>query len=184
MSTKRSSRKRRKQRRAAASEPPRRPAAEPSASAPTGYARSRAKDDEARAALQPLRQGERPTAVTVGAIAATILAVANLVALAFGYNAGEDTLSAGSEVTGSILTTLVVGLVAYGMWRARYWGVLGMQTLLALTVVLSSLALVLADSLWAALLLVIIIAAAGTLFWFLVKAMARIQMPERPGPAR
>jgi hypothetical protein len=37
---------------------------------------------------------------------------------------------------------------------------------------------------WAALLLVIIIAAAGTLFWFLIKAMARIQMPERPGSAR
>ena len=28
---------------------------------------------------------------------------------------------------------------------------------------------------------VVIIAAAGTLFWYLVKAMARIQMPERPG---
>jgi hypothetical protein len=28
--------------------------------------------------------------------------------------------------------------------------------------------------------LVAIVCAAGTLFWFLVKAMARIQMPERP----
>jgi cation transport ATPase len=186
MSGKRSSRKRRKQRRAAASAPPRPPAAEASAPAPapSGYARLRAKDEEARAALRPLRQGERPTAVTVGAIAATVLAVANLVALAFGYNAGEDTLSPGSEVTGSILTTLVVALVAYGMWRAKYWGVLGMQTLLALTLVISSLALLFANSVWAALLLVIIIAAAGTLFWFLIKAMARIQMPERPGSAR
>jgi hypothetical protein len=31
---------------------------------------------------------------------------------------------------------------------------------------------------------VLIIAAAGTLFWFLVKAMARIQMPERPSSQR
>jgi hypothetical protein len=185
MSGKRSSRKRRKQRRAA-SAPPRPPAAEAPAPAPapSGYARLRAKDEAARAALRPLRPGERPTAVTVGAIAATVLAVANLVALAFGYNAGEDTLSPGSEVTGSILTTLVVALVAYGMWRAKYWGVLGMQTLLALTLVISSLALLFANSVWAALLLVIIIAAAGTLFWFLIKAMARIQMPERPGSAR
>jgi cation transport ATPase len=183
MSGKRSSRKRRRQRRAA-SAPPRPPAAEASAPVPSGYARSRAKDEEARAALRPLPPGERPTAVTVGAIAATVLAVANLVALAFGYNAGEDTLSPGSDVTGSILTTLVVALVAYGMWRARYWGVLGMQTLLALTLVISSLALLFANSVWAALLLVIIIAAAGTLFWFLIKAMARIQMPERPGSAR
>jgi hypothetical protein len=176
MSGKRTSRKRRKQRRAA-SPPPRPPAA-------TGYARSRAKDEEARAALEPLRQGERPTAVTVGAIVATLLALANLIALAFGYNAGEDTLSPGSDVTGSILTTLVVGIVAYGMWRAKYWGVLGMQTLLALTLVISSLALLFANSVWAALLLVLILTGAGTLFWFLIKAMARIQMPERPSASR
>jgi cation transport ATPase len=186
MSGKRTSRKRRKQRRAASAPPSRPPAADvpTSAPAPSGYARLRAKDDEARAGLQPLRQGERPTAVTVGAIAATVLAVANLVALAFGYNAGEDTLSPGSDVTGSVLTTLVVGIVAYGMWRAKYWGVLGMQTLLALTLVISSLALLFANSVWAALLLVLILAGAGTLFWFLIKAMARIQMPERPGASR
>jgi hypothetical protein len=195
MSGKRTSRKRRRQRRAASAPPPRPPAAdvptpEPRAAAseaaplPRGYARSRAKDDEARAALRPLRQGERPTAVTVGAIVATVLALANLIALAFGYNAGEDTLSPGSEVTGSILTTLVVGIVAYGMWRAKYWGVLGMQTLLALTLVVSSLALLFANSLWAALLLALILTGAGTLFWFLIKAMARIQMPERPSASR
>jgi cation transport ATPase len=185
MAGKRTSRKRRKQRRAA-SAPPHRPAADlpTPARGPSGYARSRAKEDEARAALQPLRQGERPTAVTVGAIVATVLAVANLVALAFGYNAGEDTLSPGSDVTGSILTTFVVGIVAYGMWRAKYWGVLGMQTLLALTLVVSSLALLFANSVWAALLLVLILAGAGTLFWFLIKAMARIQMPERPSASR
>jgi cation transport ATPase len=184
MTSKRSSRKRRRQRRAAGSPPARAPAAAPPPQATqppaAGYARSRAKDEQARAALKPLRPGERPPAVTAGAIAATVLAVANLVALAFGYNSGEDTLSPGSEVSGSILTTLVVALVAYGMWRARYWGVLGMQTLLVLTLIVSSLALLFANSLWAALLLVIIIGASGTLFWFLVKAMARIQMPERP----
>jgi cation transport ATPase len=176
MAGKRTSRKRRRQRRASPT-PPRAPVAD-------AYARSRAKDEEARAALRPLRPGERPTAVTVGAVAATALAIANLVALAFGYNSGEDTLSPGSDVTGSILTTAVVGLVAYGMWRGRYWGVLGMQTLLALTLVVSSLALIFANSVWAALLLVLILAAAGTLFWFLVKALARIQMPERPGSGR
>jgi cation transport ATPase len=193
MSSKRSSRKRRKQRRGSAAAPAAPPApgsastpAAGSASAPParGYARSRAKNEQARAALRPLRPGERPRAVTVGAIFATLLAAANLVALAFGYNASEDTLSPGSELSGSILTTLVVGIVAYGMWRSRYWGVLGMQTLLALTLVVSSLALLFANSVWAALLLVLIIAGAGTLFWFLIKAMARIQMPHRPGAPR
>jgi cation transport ATPase len=188
MSGKRTSRKRRKQRRAA-SAPPRPPAADVESMptgepAPSGYARSRAKDDAARAALKPLRQGERPTAVTVGAVVAAALPVSNLVALAFGYNAAENTVSPGTEISGSILTTLVLGVVAYGMWKARYWAVLGMQTLLALTLIFASLALLFANSVWAALLLVLILAGSGTLFWFLIKAMARIQMPQGPSASR
>jgi hypothetical protein len=158
-------------------------AASPAAAEPAperGYARSRARDEAARAALKPLGPGERPLAVTVGAVAAALLALANLVALAFGYNSGEDTVSPRSDATGSIVAAAILLIVAYGMWKARYWGVLGMQTLLALTLIFASLGLITASSLWAAGLLVLIIAAAGTLFWFLVKAMARIQMPERP----
>ena len=117
-------------------------------------------------------------------MAAAVLAIANLVALGFGYNAGEDAISPGSDFTGSVLAAIILAVVAYGMWKRRYWGVLGMQTLLALTLVFSSLALLGAQTLWAALLLLIILMAAGTLFWFLVKAMARIQMPERPGSQR
>jgi cation transport ATPase len=173
----RRSRKRRRTDRASPSA-----AAEPAP--PRGYARSRARDEAARAALHPLRPGERPLAVTIGAIAAALLALANLVALAFGYNSGEDTLSPGSDATGSIVAAAILVIVAYGMWKARYWGVLGMQTLLALTLIFASLGLITASSLWAAGLLLLIIAAAGTLFWFLVKAMARIQMPERPSSGR
>jgi hypothetical protein len=193
MSSKRTSRKRRKQQRAgaarAAAQPERgavglgqpEPGAVATRPEPArGYARSRAKDEAARAALKPLRPGERPAAVTVGAIAASVLAVANLVALVLGYSSGEDTFSPGSKATGTIAGSLVLVIVAYGMWKARYWGVLGMQTLLALTLIFASLGLITARTLWAAVLLVIIIVAAGTLFWFLIKAMARIQMPERP----
>ena len=172
MESKRTSRKRRPE--DPAGPPPAEPVME------RGYARSRAKDEAARAALEPLRPGERPPAVAVGAIAAGALAVANLVALAFGYNAGEDTLSPGSEITGSLIAAAILALVAWGMWRARYWGVLLMQTLLALTLVFACLGLITARTVWAALLLVLIVGAAGTLFWFLVKAMARIQMTARP----
>ena len=112
------------------------------------------------------------------------MAVANLIALAFGYNAGEDTLSPGGKLTGSILVTGVLALMAWGMWKARYWAVLGMQTLLAIMLIICSLGLVTATSAWALVLLVTMIVAAGTLFWFLVKAMARIQMPERPSAQR
>jgi hypothetical protein len=145
------------------------------------YARGRAKDAEARAALKPLAPGERPTAVTVGAIAAGVLALANVVALVAGWDTGPGSgeRDAGA-IAGSLLVTGVLCVVAYGMWKARYWAVLGMQTLLAITLIFASLGLVTATSGWAALLLVGIIGAAGTLFWFLIKAMARIQMPERP----
>ena len=73
-------------------------------------------------------------------------------------------------------------LMAVGLWRARYWAVLGFQTLLALLIVIWSLLLVKAETAVGALLATAIIALAGTMFWFLVKALARIQMPERRPP--
>jgi hypothetical protein len=147
-----------------------------------GYARGRARDEAARAALEPLGPGERPTAVTVGAIAAVALALANVVALIASWDAGPGSGDRdGQAVAGSLLVTGVLCVVAYGMWKARYWAVLGMQTLLAITIIFASLGLITATSAWAALLLVAIVCGAGALFWFMVKAMARIQMPERPG---
>jgi hypothetical protein len=152
--------------------------------APRGYARSRAKNDAARAALKPLAPGERPTAVTVGAIAAVILAVANVIALVAGWNSlGGDT-DEGRAAAFTILWSAILLVVAWGMWRSRYWAVLGMQTLLGITLVLASLSLIAVNDIGSALILVVILAGAGALFWFLVKAMARIQMPERPTRAR
>jgi hypothetical protein len=172
-----SKRKRRKPR----GSPPAQAAA--AAPRPSRYERSRQKDEEARRALRPLAPGERPTAVTVGAIAAALLALANLIAVILGWDGGTDA-DAGQALAGSLLVTAVVCVVAVGMWQAKYWAVLGMQTLLAITIVICSLALITATSIVAALILFVMLAAAGTLFWFLVKAMARIQMPERPGASR
>jgi hypothetical protein len=160
-----------------------RPGTAPARPLPSRYERSRQKDEEARRALKPLAPGERSTAVTVGAITAALIAVANLVAVILGWDGGTDA-DAGQALAGSLLVTAVVCIVAVGMWRAKYWAVLGMQTLLAITLVICSLALVTATSIVAAFILVAMLAAAGTLFWFLVKAMARIQMPERPGASR
>jgi cation transport ATPase len=175
------SRKRRKRRKPQA----RPPAAQASAPAePRGYERSRARDEAARAALRPLRPGERPTAVTVGAIAASGLALANLIAAVLGYSPGQDSASPGSKLAGTLAATALLVVVAYGMWRTRYWAVLGMQTLLGLTIVASALALLTAVNVWAVILVTLILLSSGTLFWFLIKAMARIQMPERPGSQR
>jgi hypothetical protein len=184
------SRKRRKERQRAAAPAPASaaPAADPpSAGEPAeggGYARSRAKSEAARAALKPLAPGERPTAVTVGAIVAALLALANVVAVVLGWDQGVDEDDRARALAYTVLATGVLIVVAGGMWKAKYWAVLGMQTLLALTLIGSSLALVTVSNVGGALLLLAILAGAGTLFWFMVKAMARIQMPERPGRAR
>jgi hypothetical protein len=159
-------------------------AATPAASDAPLPSRSEAKNEAARAALQPLAPGERPTAVTIGAIVAVLCAVANVVAVVLGWDQGVDEDDRARALAYTILATGVLLVVAWGMWRSKYWAVLGMQTLLALTLIASSLGLVTAGNAGAAVILVVIIAAAGTLFWFLVKAMARIQMPERPTRAR
>ena len=185
------SRKRRKERQRAgrpAAPPPAADAPAPAAGdapAPArGSARGRAKDEAARAALKPLAPGERPTAVTVGAIVAVVIAVANVIAMVVGWDSlGGDT-DEGRAAAFTVLWSVILLLVAWGMWRSRYWAVLGMQTLLAITLVLAALSLIAAGSVGAALILVAVLAAAGTLFWFMVKAMARIQMPERPTRAR
>ena len=72
-------------------------------------------------------------------------------------------------------------LVAYGMWRAKYWAVLGMEALLAIIIIIFALLALNAGNVVSGVIAVVAVAAAGTLFWFLIKAMARIQMPERPG---
>ena len=169
------SRKKRKRKRRSG----RQPQPRPQQTMERGYARARAKDEEARAKLKPLRPGERPTAVTVGAIVAGLSCLAQIVAMIIWFDLDDS-----RKAVGSVLGVLVSGLIAVGMWRARYWAVLGMQTLLALVLVSASLGLLGVDKALNAVGLVVIIAGAGTLFWFLIKAMARIQMPERPGANR
>jgi hypothetical protein len=78
-----------------------------------------------------------------------------------------------------VSVVVLMGVMAWGMWKARYWAVLGFQAMLALVLVGSSLALVQTTDWLRAAFLVAVIAGAGTLFFFMVKALARIQMPER-----
>ncbi len=185
----RSSRKRRKERQRAAQAPV--PTSSAEAAEPAtiedpmkrAYSRSRAKDDAARAALEPLAPGERPKAVTVGAIAAGILCVAQLISFILALVLDTEIVSV-SRNAGALIGVVLLGVMAVGMWRARYWAVLGMQTLLAIALLYASIAAMFALNWQALLLVVVVIVPCGTLFWFLIKAMARIQMPERPGAGR
>lgn len=150
-----------------------RPGSEPR----SGYGRSEAKNAAAREALVPLREDERPAAVTVAVVVAVLLAGGNIAAYFTGFTV------AGERPSPLLFTFPALLLVAaVGMWKMRYWAVLGMQAVLALVIIgfsLNVLAAFAVSNVLVLLLSVVIAGAAGTLFWFLVKAMARIQMPER-----
>jgi hypothetical protein len=137
--------------------------------------RSELKNAAARAQLEPLAEGERPRAVTVAAILASVLTIANAIAAFIGHGLP----STGSEIAPGLVYTLLLGSMAWGLWRAKYWAVLGLQALLAISMMYTGLALLVAGNVVTALLAVATLAACGTLFWFLIGAMARIQMPGR-----
>jgi hypothetical protein len=144
------------------------------------YERARQKDDEARAALKPLEQGERPAAVTVGAVVAFLFAIANLGS----WVAGLEVQGRRPAISGIVVYSGLMMLVAYGMWRTKYWAVLGMEALLAIIIIIFSLLALNAGNVLSLVIAVVAVGSAGTLFWFLIKAMARIQMPARPGAPR
>ena len=137
------------------------------------------KDDLARERLKPLEEGERPRVVTIGAVIATGMAVSTVVLFA----AGVEVQGSDAQAPGTLVYAGLMGAMAAGMWMARYWAVLGFQTLLAFAIVIWSLLLIQAENILGVLLALGVIGAAGTMFWFLVKAMARIQMPERRPPS-
>jgi hypothetical protein len=140
-----------------------------------GYARSRERDEAVRAALQPLAPGERPRAVTFAAIVAALLAVSNVVLALAGWEVrGQDT-----SLTGTLIFAGLMLAAAIGMWQCRYWAVLGFEALLGIAIAFAALSLLVASNLTALVLCLAIIAIAGPLFWFLIRAMARIQLPSR-----
>jgi hypothetical protein len=153
----------------------RRAAAPPSDRLARGYAQGRERDDALRAKLEPLAPGERPLAVTVAAILAAVLGIANVVLLAVGYEVEEGSGSA----AGALVFAGLMAIAAIGMWRVRYWAVLGFEALLGIAIAFAALSLLVASNLTAVLLCLAIIAVAGPLFWFLIRAMARIQLPAR-----
>jgi hypothetical protein len=155
-----------------------RPAAKAKAPAkakpPKPPSRSEARNAAARAALVPLAEGERPGVVTVAAVVAALLGLANAVPFFLGIEfRGDD------PQPGVLVFSFVLFAAAWGMWKAKYWAVLGMQALLALIILVFSLLLTTAENWHSALIAAAVVAAAGVLFWKLVKALARIQMPQR-----
>jgi hypothetical protein len=142
-----------------------------------GYARSRERDEAARAALVPLAPGERPWPIAVSAVLAAVFAAANLVLILTGWEVdGERPVATG------LVFVAVMTAAAVGMWHLKYWAVLGFEVLLGVTFIGALLSLLRASDAWAALLAVVVMALTGPLFYLLIRQMARIQVPKRKPP--
>jgi len=148
------------------------------AASPGDPSRSTLRDEQARAELTPLAEGERPVALLVAVAVAALLALAILAGVA----SSHDLRRHGGSIPGGIFLTLVFGALAVGMYRKRYWAVLGFEALLAFQVITASLGLIVASTLLAAGVCAVSIGLGGWLFWKLVRIMGRIQATERqPG---
>ena len=150
----------------------------------SGYAGAEEKNRRAREALEPLGEGERPTVITVGAVFCAVMA-------AIAWSSTGVALLTGAEVNGVrpniaqlVLTGLITTALAWGLWRSRYWAALGFQALLLLLLLAGVAGLVLAGTLVQAVSTIVLVGILGAMFWFMVKAMARIQMPGPPSDGR
>jgi hypothetical protein len=140
-----------------------------------GYAKAEVRNQATREALVPLAPGERPPVVTVSAILAALVAISILVTYAAGVKVNGSTPS----LSAALAPTLIMGVLAWGMWRARYWAVVCFQAVLVFLIFAAVYALLVeATSVTGFAVTVGLLAVSGTLFWLMVRAMARIQMPE------
>jgi hypothetical protein len=144
-----------------------------------GYAKAEERNRETREALVPLYEGERPGVVTVGA------AFSGVIALIFWVSTGIA-LFTDATVEGNdphplqiALIAAVLTAMAWGMWKARYWAVLGFQMLLVIFLLAGVAGLVSATTVPQVIGTVLLVAVCLAFFLFMVKAMARIQMPNR-----
>lgn len=141
-----------------------------------GYARAEERNQEVRESLEPLAEGERPLVVTIGAVLAGLIAVSILAS----YLAGVEVEGDKPRLAQVLAPALIMGVMSWGMWRARYWAVLGFQLLLVFLIFSAVFGLAVQASSFAEFATTLgLLVVAGSFFYFMVKAMARIQMPTR-----
>ncbi len=142
-----------------------------------GYARMRAKDDAARAELEPLAPGERPLAIKLAAALAAAIGIGNVALLAGGWQLSADQQPG---LLQSLALPVFMLVCAVAMWQRRYWALVAFQAILAISIIFAFLFLLRASNVEAVLLCSGVLVVCGALFWFLVRAMARVQMPGDP----
>ena len=142
-----------------------------------GISRSELKNERARAALEPLEEGERPGVVTIGAIVSALIAASIVIAWAAGAEVDSGSGSERPNPFQVFPPAILFAVMAWGMWRSRYWAVLGFEAVMAIIMVGAFITLIAATDAFKAITSGAVLVGAGALFWFTVKALARIQMP-------
>jgi peptidoglycan/LPS O-acetylase OafA/YrhL len=144
-----------------------------------GYAKAAQRNREAREKLVPLEEGERPPVVTASAVLCGLVALSIVILYAAGVKLNGETPRFASVAA----PALIMGALAWGMWRARYWAVVAFQVVLAFLIFASFYGLALqATSLAGFLASGGLLILSTVLFVLMVKAMARIQMLHRLPP--
>ena len=144
-------------------------------------ARAEERNAAVRATLTPLGPRERPWPIKIATLIALLVGVGDLVELIFG---GRVKFGSTHPSVGGILLFSVVMLVcAVGMWRLRYWAVLGFQAILGIVILIFSLLLIRASNVLGFLVAGAIIGGGGWLFFKLVRVLSRLQLPKHPGNA-
>jgi hypothetical protein len=149
---------------------------------PATQSRSARRDADARAALEPLAPGERPWPIVASVVVTSVLGLANFALFVAGVK--PHVSGHKPQLPEILIFTGLMLVCATGMWRLRYWAVLGFETLLAIGLLGFSLALIKVESVFWAVACCAIIAGFGYLFWKLVRVMGRIQMPTPPSRRR
>jgi hypothetical protein len=141
--------------------------------------RSEQKDAAVRATLAPLRPGERPWPITVGAGVAALNGIVQLILYAAGVKLKVG--GARPQTFSVILFAVLMFVCAGGMWKMKYWAVLGFQALLAIVILTFALVLIRASNVLGVAISLVVVAAGGYLFFKLVRVLSRLQMPKYPG---
>jgi len=114
--------------------------------------------------------------VTIGAVVAGLISAS----IVGGYLAGVEVEGDKPRLAQVLAPALIMGVMSWGMWRARYWAVLGFQLLLVFLIFSAVFGLAVQVSSVAQFAVTFgLLVVAGGFFFFMVKAMARIQMPSR-----
>src|SRR5207302_5962888 len=133
--------------------------AEPESAVQRGYRRGEERNEAVRAGLTPLGPGERPWPLRAAAAVALLIAVGNIVQVAFGTEVKFG--STHTSVPGVALFSLIMLVCAIGMWQRRYWAVLGFEALLAIVILSFCFVLVTAADILRAVIALVVIAAGG-----------------------